>query len=117
MLYTIRLQVFLTVMKFAEDDSASVATAKVVEAACTKSEDNKDAFMTENIGDLFGQALLAEGASVDVVRAVSRAVVKLTTADDDRPTVSRSVPFTLFTHFSEYDVSSIMLQRQAVDSI
>lgn len=58
--------------------------------ACTRHEENKDAFMAVDIGALFRKALTAGEPSLESVKAISRAVVKLTTADDERPTVSRS---------------------------
>ena len=86
---------FLTGKTLAEDVLIQAAAAKVAEAACTKCEDNKDAFMAVDIGNIFSKSLSAQTSSDEVVRAVSRAVVRLTTADDDRPTVSRSPTFTL----------------------
>lgn len=69
--------------------------AKVVEAACTKSEDNKVTFMSLAIGEAFHDALSYPDAVLPLVSSVSRAVVKLTTADDDRPPVSRYISLTL----------------------
>ena len=63
--------------------------ARVVETACTKSEGNKDAFMAAGIGGSFCQALHSPHAAPTAVASISRAVVKLTTADDDRPAASR----------------------------
>jgi hypothetical protein len=67
------------------------ATASVVAAAATKSEDNKAAFMTAGVGSLFREGLASSKVLDDPVKAVSRAVRKLTTADDDRPVVSRCI--------------------------
>ena len=93
---------------FAEDAPIQGAAAKVVEAACTKYEDNKDAFMAVNIGNIFCQSLSAQKSSDEVAQAVSRAVVKLTTADDDRPTVSRSPAFTFHLSFHCQSMSATL---------
>ena len=80
----------LTSCHHAGEASVQAAAAKAVEMACTKHEENKDAFMAVDIGTLFRKALMAGQPSLESVKAISRAVVKLTTADDERPTVSRS---------------------------
>jgi len=67
------------------------AAASVVAAAATKSENNKAAFMTAGVGSMFREGLASGEVPDAAVKAVSRAVRKLTTADDDRPVVSRSV--------------------------
>ena len=74
------------------DESALVeAAAKVAAAACTQHEDNKSAFMTEGIADVFVAALGKEPTQPGEVTAICRAVRRLTTADDARPVVSRLV--------------------------
>lgn len=73
----------------AADEGIVIEAAKVVEAACIKSEDNKLAFMSMKIGDIFTQALASSQTGSGVIASVSRAVVRLTTADDERPAASR----------------------------
>lgn len=63
------------------------AAAEVVEAAATADEDNKTAFMDAGIGAAFTATLKTVPPAA--VRATGRAVRRLTTADDSRPTVSR----------------------------
>jgi len=69
------------------------AAAATVAAAATKSEDNKAAFMTAGVGSFFREGLASGEVPPAAVKAVSRAVKRLTTADDDRPVVSRSLLF------------------------
>ena len=60
-------------------------------AACTQHEDNKSAFMTKGIANVFVAALGKELVQPGEVIAVCKAVRRLTTADDARPVVSRLV--------------------------
>ena len=73
------------------------AAASVVAAAATKSEDNKVGFMAAGVGPFFREGLASGEVQPGAVKAVSRAVKRLTTADDNRPVVSRCpVPTLLF---------------------
>ncbi len=65
------------------------AVGTAVAAAATKSEDNKQAFMAAGVGGLFKGGLASNEIPTGAVKAVSRAVKSLTTADDARPVVSR----------------------------
>ena len=60
-----------------------------MEAAATKCEDCKSAFVGGGVGKAFDCVVRARQTSPETVEAISRAVRKLTTADDDRPVVSR----------------------------
>ena len=73
----------------ADKSSILEKAAMVVEAACTKSEDNKELFMSGRVGQMFCEIVTSHGAILNVVSAVSKAIVRLTTADDSRPVVSR----------------------------
>lgn len=66
-----------------------VKAAGVIDAACTKSEENKELFMSSKVGQVFCENISSPSISVSMISAVSRAVVRLTTADDSRPVVSR----------------------------
>ena len=78
----------------------SLAVLAVMTAACTKSEDNKQAFMDDDIGQSLLDFLL-HSQEPESVKAASQLIVKLTTADDIRPVVSRSVIPATFSMTSE----------------
>lgn len=67
------------------------AAVEAAEAAAVASEESKTAFVDGGIGPLFVAALDGVTPTPEVIRAMSRVVRRLTTADDDRPVVSRSV--------------------------
>ena len=73
----------------AESSSILEAVAGVAEAAATKHEDNKSALMSAGFGALTAAALSRDSVTSGEVVALSKALRRLTTADDDRPVVSR----------------------------